>query len=59
MLLKDYRLSVALAFLFACLPAPPHARAADNLFGNAGFEDGRDLWQCSKAGKTTVVLTVD
>ena len=51
MLLRDYRLSVALAFLTVCSAVQPNARAADNLFGNASFEDGRDLWQCSRPAR--------
>ncbi len=34
-------------------------RAPENLFANASFEDGRDLWQLDHAGKTTATFRVD
>jgi len=38
-------------------PAP--ARTPANLFGNAGFEDGRDMWRLDRAGQTAAEFTVD
>ena len=35
------------------------SHAAENLFANASFEDGRDLWQLDHAGKTTATFSVD
>ena len=34
-------------------------RGAENLFGNASFEEGRDLWQMDLGGKTAGQFTVD
>jgi hypothetical protein len=38
-------------------PAP--GRAPTNLFGNASFEDGREMWHMDRAGKTSAEFTVD
>ena len=35
------------------------SRPPENLFANASFEDGRDLWQMDRAGKTTATFLVD
>ena len=34
-------------------------RTPENLFANASFEDGRDLWQLDRPGKTTATFRVD
>lgn len=41
------------------MPEPAQAAMPENLFGNAGFEDGRDLWHMDCAGKTAAQFTVD
>jgi hypothetical protein len=35
------------------------ADAAENLFGNPSFENGRDQWQLDRSGKTAAQFTVD
>ena len=39
--------------------AVPVTRAAENLFGNPSFENGRDEWRLDRAGKTIAAFTVD
>ena len=39
--------------------AVPAADAAENLFGNPSFENGRDEWHLGRSGKTAAQFTVD
>jgi hypothetical protein len=39
--------------------AVPATDAAENLFGNPSFENGRDQWQLDRSGKTDAQFTVD
>jgi hypothetical protein len=40
-------------------PSPPSGRSAENLFANASFELGHDLWRMDLAGKTAGRFMVD
>ena len=55
--------SVLLSCVLSCWAidcrAAIKSHAAENLFANASFEDGRDLWQLDHAGKTTATFRVD
>ena len=54
----------AVAWLLSVVPcaaaqSPAPARTPANLFGNAGFEDGHEMWHMDRAGKTAAEFTVD
>jgi hypothetical protein len=51
-------LAVAAGCVFAAW-AVPATDAAENLFGNPSFENGRDQWDMGCAGKTVAEFTVD
>ncbi len=46
-----------------CARGPAHAgqppKPPENLFGNPGFEEGREPWRLDQAGKTTATLALD
>ena len=43
----------------ATAASPPSGRRAENLFANASFEQGRELWRMDLGGKTAGRFTVD
>lgn len=55
---------LAVAWLLSVIPGaaaqpPVPPRTPTNLFGNAGFEDGREMWRMDRAGETAAEFTVD
>lgn len=53
---------VLTAFGLAVLPAAragEPSKPPENLFGNPGFEDGRDAWRMDRGGKTAARFVVD
>ncbi|MGA2033821.1 MAG: carbohydrate binding domain-containing protein [Thermoguttaceae bacterium] len=52
-------LLAAAAGLVLAVWAAPAADAAENLFGNPSFENGRDQWHLDHSGRTVAQFTVD
>ncbi|MGO9108391.1 MAG: hypothetical protein ACLP9L_04085, partial [Thermoguttaceae bacterium] len=55
---RQYLLVAAAGWIFAATAAPASC-AAENLFGNPSFKNGRDQWHLDCSGKTAAQFTVD